>query len=177
MLYGSSLVVFMSIVQIQTTILQGLNKFYSVFTSLFIGVLLKLLSNYFLVGIPSININGAIIGSIVGFLVPMIINGILIKKYIGFKGMGLINSIKPFISSIVMGIFIIIFYKFNSFLFMNNNSIIIKYLTFGLVVIFGCIVYFVFIVVLRYFNKEDLEFIPSSIIRIIPKKIMSKFFN
>ena len=177
MLYGSSLVVFMSIVQIQTTILQGLNKFYSVFTSLFIGVLLKLLSNYFLVGIPSININGAIIGSIVGFLVPMIINGILIKKYIGFKGMGLINSIKPFISSIVMGIFIIIFYKFNSFLFMNNNSIIIKYLTFGLVLIFGCIVYFVFIVVLRYFNKEDLEFIPSSIIRIIPKKIMSKFFN
>ena len=91
--------------------------------------------------------------------------------------MGLINSIKPFISSIVMGIFIIIFYKFNSFLFMNNNSIIIKYLTFGLVLIFGCIVYFVFIVVLRYFNKEDLEFIPSSIIRIIPKKIMSKFFN
>ena len=80
MLYGSSLVVFMSIVQIQTTILQGLNKFYSVFTSLFIGVLLKLLSNYFLVGIPSININGAIIGSIVGFLVPMIINGILIKN-------------------------------------------------------------------------------------------------
>lgn len=177
MLYGSSLVIFMSIVQIQTTILQGLNKFYSVFISLFIGVLLKLLSNYFLIGISSININGAIIGSIVGFLVPMIINSILIKKYIGFRSRSLINSIKPFVSSIIMGIFIIIFYKFNSFLFMNNDSILIKYLTFGLVVIFGCIVYFVFIVVLKYFNKEDLEFMPSSIIRIIPKKIMSKFFD
>ena len=49
MLYGSTLVIFMSVVQIQTTILQGVNKFYSVFLSLFLGVIIKLLSNYFFV--------------------------------------------------------------------------------------------------------------------------------
>lgn len=177
MLYGSSLVIFMSIVQIQTTILQGLNKFYSIFTTLFIGVLLKLVCNYILVGIPSININGAVIGSIVGFLVPMIINSILIKKYIGFSSRNLLNSVKPLISSIIMGIFIIVFYRLNSLIFMNSDSIAIKYLIFGLVVILGFMIYLVSIVFLKYFKKEDLEFIPSSILKIIPQKIMSKFLS
>lgn len=169
MIYGSTLVVFMSIVQIQTTILQGVNKFYSVFLSLFLGVIVKLVSNYFLIGINFININGAVIGSILGFFVPMIINNILIKKYIGFKSKLLNNSIRPIVASILMGVVVL-----SCYLLLNNINL---YMAFIVSIILGCISYFLFIVVLKYLNRDDLDFIPSKIVNKIPQKIMSKFFG
>lgn len=169
MIYGSTLVIFMSIVQIQTTILQGVNKFYSVFLSLFLGVIVKLLSNYFLIGIKFINIKGAVIGSILGFFVPMIINNMLIKKYVGFSSRLLNNSLKPAIASISMGVIVLFFY--------SVLSSVNVHISFVISIILGCVLYFLFIVVLKYLGRDDLDFIPSKIVNKIPKKIMSKFFN
>lgn len=175
MLYGSSLVIFMSIVQIQTTILQGVNKFYAVFLSLLFGVIIKLLSNYYFIGIPSININGAVIGSILGFLIPMIINSILIRRYIKFKSRLFRGMIKPLISSIIMGTFVFVFYI--CFINIFNGAKVGVYISFGLSCILGGIIYFLFIVFFRYIRKNDLEFMPSALVNIIPEKIMSKFFK
>lgn len=169
MLYGSTLVIFMAIVQIQTTILQGVNKFYSVFLSLFLGVIVKLVSNYVLIGINFININGAVIGSILGFFIPMIINDILIKKYIGFKSKLLNNSIKPIIASVFMGIVVLFCYGL-----LNYVNI---YIFFTVSVVLGCFLYFLFVVILKYLNRDDLNFISPKIANNIPKKIMSKFFD
>lgn len=175
MFYGSSLVIFMSIVQIQTTILQGINKFYWVFISLLTGVLLKLIINYYLIGIPNININGAVIGSIVCFGVPMIINSLLIRRYINFKSGLIKSSIKPLIASFNMALIIVIlsslFSKIN-----NEFGSLIRYSVFMLYILVGIIVYFVSIVLFRYLNEDDLDFLPSAIINRIPKVIKSKFF-
>lgn len=162
MLYGSALVIFMSIVQIQTTILQGVNKFYSVFLSLFIGVIIKLLSNYFFVGIKFININGAVIGSILGFLIPMIINNFLIKKHTGFESRFSIRMLKPIFSSLIMGIVVLISYGI-------FDNIFNLYISFTLSVLFGFCTYFIMIVAMKYLNKEDLEFLPPKILNLILK--------
>lgn len=175
MLYGSILVIFMSVVQIQTTILQGVNKFYSVFLSLFLGVIIKLLSNYFFVGINFININGAVIGSIFGFFIPMIINDILIKKYTRFRSKIFLSMLKPILASIFMGI--IVLFSYNVFNVVFNNLCIGIYIAFVFSVILGCIVYFLLIIVLKYIKKSDLDFMPNVIVNRIPKKIMSKFFK
>lgn len=175
MLYGSTLVIFMSVVQIQTTILQGVNKFYSVFLSLFLGVIIKLLSNYFFVGINFININGAVIGSILGFFIPMIINDILIKKYTGFRSKMFSSMLKPILASVFMGIIVLFSYNFFNAVF-NSLSIGI-YISFIFSVVLGCSAYFLLIVVLKYIKKSDLDFMPNAIVNRIPKKIMSKFFK
>ena len=171
MFYGSVLVIFMSITQIQTTILQGINKFYSVFLSMCLGVLIKLLSNYFLIGIKEININGAVIGSILGFFIPMIINSILIKKYVGFKSKLFVRMFKPLLASLIMGGFVLVFYNIFHIIFAQ------VYIEFILSILFGVIIYAILIVVFKCVSKNDLDFMPASIVNKIPKKIMSKFFN
>lgn len=176
MVYGSSLVVFMAIVQIQTTILQGLNKFYSVFLSLCIGVIIKLVCNYIFIGINFININGAVIGSVLGFLIPMIINSLLIKKYIGFKSEFLKNAFKPLISSLFMGGFVIFSYSILKFLFEKISFGLGVYFSFGISILIGIGLYFVLIIVFKYLNKDDLSFMPSSLVNRIPEKIKSRFF-
>lgn len=176
MFYGSSLVIFMSIVQIQTTILQSINKFYWVFISLFIGVILKLLINYSLIGISTININGAVIGSIICFFIPMIINNILIRKYIGFKSNILRRSIKPLFASLNMALVIFLLSLVLSNMSNDNVMGVFRYGIFLLYILIGMIVYFIFIILLKYFNKDDIEFLPRSIVNRIPEIIKSKFF-
>lgn len=55
-MYGSIVLVFMSITTIQNTILQGVNKLYLVLSTAFIGVVLKLILDFILVAIPEVNI-------------------------------------------------------------------------------------------------------------------------
>lgn len=171
MTYGSILVIFMAITQIQTTILQGVNKFYSVFLSMCLGVVIKLFSNYFLIGIKEININGAVIGSILGFFIPMIINSILIRKYASYKSKLFRSMLKPLCASLIMGLAVLISYNIFHMIFSGI------YIEFILSIIIGCVVYGMLIVVFKYINKSDLDFMPKFIINKIPKKIMSKFFN
>ncbi len=175
MSYGSTLVIFMAVVQIQTTILQGINKFYHVFFSLLLGVFVKLLSNYFLVGIPFININGAVIGSILCFLVSMSINNIMINKYINIENKVFINVFKPILAALIMGLIVNLSYKV--FCHILGGFSFGVYVSFISSLLLGCTIYFVLIIFLRYIRKVDLEFMPSSFVNRIPKRIMSKFFN
>jgi stage V sporulation protein B len=74
MMYGSIVLVLMSTVQIQATVLQGLGRLYQVTFNLLLGMVFKIIANYYFIAQPKINILGAIIGSILGFSVPIILN-------------------------------------------------------------------------------------------------------
>ena len=103
MAYGSVVLVLMSAMQIQTTILQSIGKLYTATLYSVVGIVFKIIANYFLIAIPSINILGAIGGSIIGFLIPIILNHRIIKKSLGVRLSLLVHAIKPFIASVVMG--------------------------------------------------------------------------
>ena len=69
--------------QVQATsgILQGCGKQRIPMYTLFAGVVCKVLLNYLLIGIPSVNIHGAPIASLVCYTVSMVPNLYYVKKY------------------------------------------------------------------------------------------------
>lgn len=73
-------VLFMGVVHLQSSIMQSVNLLYQSTVFVGIGVLLKALFNYVLIGIPGLNIYGAIISTYISYLVPMILNMISLRK-------------------------------------------------------------------------------------------------
>lgn len=82
MVIGSVVVILVSIVQIQTGIMQAINKTALSTIAMVAGIFAKILINYFLISIPSVNIKGAVIGTIVCYIIAIYINSRNIRKYI-----------------------------------------------------------------------------------------------
>ena len=80
LLFAGLTILFLATVQIQTSILQSLGRLYYVMCSLSVGIIFKLAVNYYLVGLPSFRIYGAVIGTYVSMLVVVCINQYLIKR-------------------------------------------------------------------------------------------------
>lgn len=169
LMYGSILVVLMSIVQIQTVILQCSNRFYPVLMSLSIGIGFKLSLNYFLVAKPNININGAIIGNIVCFAIPMVLNNIIMKRSLRVKTGLLRHAIKPIISGGLMGIVVKISNDQLRFLF---SKIVNGYLLVMIITIIstgiGVMVYGYGMILTGGITKKDLSTFPKKLVKFIP---------
>ncbi len=97
-----------SISTVMTSLLQSTGKTHLPLISLAIGGATKLTVNYFLVGIPSLGINGAPIGTLCCYIVMVAINTVFL-----FKTFGRVNgkrlrvfrwAVKPLIAAIVMGL-------------------------------------------------------------------------
>lgn len=97
-------VVLFTVVQATSSILQGLHKQRIPMYTLVAGVACKIVMNYVLVGIPSINIHGGPLASIVCYSVSMIPNLYFVLKYghMKFNWMGWI--VRPGIATAAMGI-------------------------------------------------------------------------
>lgn len=169
LMYGSVLVVLMSIVQIQTVILQCANRFYPVLVSLGIGIVFKLSLNYVLVAKPEVNINGAIIGNIVCFAVPMLINTVIMRKSLKVRTGLLKHAIKPTISGGLMGIAVKISNDQLHFLFssMGNNYLIATIITIICIGV-GMMVYGYAMILTGGITKKDLSTFPNKLVKLIP---------
>lgn len=173
MLYGSTVLVLMSFVQVQTSILQGLGRIKVVTIYSVIGIIIKISTNYILIAIPNININGAIIGSILGFLVPIILNFKYIEKVLKQKIRLKRFIMKPLVSSICMGIVLYVVYYGLSFIlafgikgYINNaiatiGSIFIGSITYGLVML-----------ITKGITNEELNILPYRVRKLIPQRLL-----
>lgn len=95
-------IVFLSLFQTMTGILQGLGKPMVPVRNLFMGALLKVLLTYVLVGIPSLNVRGAAIGTVFGYALAAFLNGRHLKRRIGIPMPMASTAGKPFLSALVM---------------------------------------------------------------------------
>ena len=77
---GLTVVIF-TVVQSTSSILQGMRKQRIPMYTLMVGVAFKILLNYTLVGIPSVNIHGAPVSSLVCYTVSMVPNVYYVLKY------------------------------------------------------------------------------------------------
>lgn len=112
LLYLSMGVIFLSLIQTLTGILQGMGKAHIPVINLFIGAIFKVTISYTLVGIPSLNVKGAAIGTIAAYLVATGLNFYYIKKKMKIK-FGFVDFVlKPLIAVNIMSIFSILTYKF-----------------------------------------------------------------
>ena len=121
MVIGSVVLILMAVVQIQTVILQSMNKLYFVLGTFSIGIVAKIIANYILVGMPSINILGVVAGNFLWFAIPMILNQRKLKKALRVKIPMFRNIIKPLIASIIMAVNNI-YAKSTCINFNNNNK-------------------------------------------------------
>jgi stage V sporulation protein B len=158
-------------IQIQNVIFQGLGKFYWGTLTLLGGILLRLLVNYVLVGIPEINIMGALVSNFINYFVPFVINHYLITKVLHYEVKLFKNAIGPLISSIFMGITIFIIAKI--FALIGGGFVLSSLLTFVNIGIGGS----VYVIALLYtggITREDLNGISPRLYAKVPSIIRKR---
>jgi stage V sporulation protein B len=146
-------VVFLSIFQISTGILQGLDRQDLPAKNLFVGAIMKLVFSYVLIGIPEINILGAAISTVIAYAVAALLNLKDVFKHSNVKPNFSKMFIKPIIVASIMGILVKITYYFGSILISPRVATVIA-------IFVGIISYTVFLFVLKVIDDDDLDLIP-----------------
>ena len=147
-------IIFLTMTQTTTGMLQGLSKPLLPVYSLGIGAVIKIALNYTLIAIPSVNIAGAAIGSLVCYAIASVINIWNVKKHAGMKFSFVKQIALPAISALIMGLAV---YFVNLLL----EDILGQTLSMFACIGVGVIVYAVMIFVLGAVTKDDLDWIPK----------------
>lgn len=174
MQYGSIIIVLMSIQMLQVAILQGAGIFYIVAANAVLGILVKIAVNYILIAKPEININGALIGSISGYLVTITLNSICIIKYLKIKQSLFKMLSKPLVSSIIMTVPALIIYFGAGGLLGVSKKYIPNVALLFLTIIVCAFTYLYTSLLIGAITSEDLGILPSVVLRIIPGWIRRK---
>lgn len=95
--------VFSALTQTLTGALQGIGKVYVPAVGILIGCVCKVILNITLIRIPSVNIYGAAISSIVCQLAAFLVNFLVLIRYIPLKITAMKYIIKPLGAGIIMG--------------------------------------------------------------------------
>ncbi len=148
-------VLFVSLVQTVSGILQGVGKQNIPVVNMCIGIVIKIIVTYFLVSIPSINIMGAGIGTLVTYIVVAVLDVWATKKYTGTRFDIGLTFVRPFIATACMG----------------AAAWFVYYVVFGGVqghkigcltaIMVAVIVYAVMLFVTKSITPEELETIPG----------------
>lgn len=168
MLVGSCIVIFMALFQIQISILQGIGRIYIVTFYSILGIIIKYTVNYILIAIPSINIYGAIIGSLLGFLVPVILNSIYVKVILKLKIRITTYIYKCIVSCTAMGLGAYIIYNILNFAIdIINRGYINNAISVSVAIIVGVITYVYSMILTKGITDEELDFLPVRIKKIL----------
>ncbi|KXZ40599.1 stage V sporulation protein B [Alkalithermobacter thermoalcaliphilus JW-YL-7 = DSM 7308] len=162
--YLSMGVIFISLIQTFTGILQGMGKAHIPVINLVIGSILKIALTYTLTAIPSLNVKGAAIGTVVAYMVASVLNLYYIKKHLNIKFGFVEFVIKPFIAVILMSISAILSYKVFILNFKNSISTL-------LAIAIASGVYFVTLLSVGAISEKELAYLPKGqkVIKILKK--------
>ena len=175
MVMGSVVLILMAVVQIQTVILQSMNKLYFVLGTFSIGIVFKIIANYILVGMPEINILGVVVGNFLWFAIPLFLNQRKLKKVLRVKIPMLRNIIKPLIASIIMaGSIFVLKQLVSDLITITSGGIILKGITTLLIIVIGGFVYLYLMLVLGGIKKSDINSISPRIFNLLPRFIRIK---
>lgn len=153
-----------ALAQPMTNMLQALDKAKIPLISLSIGAVAKVVLNYILVGIPKINVNGAVIGTVVCYALIVIINLCALI----FTAKIRINFISVFVKPIFCGILCgaaayTSFGICNRFIpaFSVAGHSLKNLLALGLAICFGGIVYVISMLLIKGIAKDDIIMLPK----------------
>ncbi len=145
---------FVCMVSLTNSMLQAIGKVNIPVFTMLIGGIIKLATNYILVGNPEINISGAPIGTTLCYGIITILNTYYLIKSSNIVPNFFNVLIKPLVSSVAMGISAIVVYNF----FINIlGSKISTFLS----VFIAIIIYILMLIVVKGFIKEDVELMPK----------------
>ncbi len=155
-------IIFVSMLQITTSILQAYGRTVVPVVNMFVGGVIKVIVNFNLVAISSINIDGAPIGTMVCYFTVMLLNMIWILKETKCR-FGIVEYLgKPILSGGVMGI--VAYFMYNALAGVSTIAAL------GTSIIAAVFVYFAMLLVVKAFREEDILMLPKG------EKIL-KLFN
>lgn len=175
MLMGSFVMVIMSMTQIQSIVMQGINRLYYILGTFCIGIIIKIVINYFLVGIPEINIYGVIVGNFLWHLIPAILNHRKICSIMKMRMPIIRLTIKPIVASSVMAIVIYIMKLPFEFLYRFIEPSRLTAIPICIIgVVLGGGIYAYLMILMRGITKKDIEDISPKIMKVLPRFIRIK---
>ncbi|NLV36081.1 MAG: polysaccharide biosynthesis protein [Clostridiaceae bacterium] len=163
LMVGSWTLILISLVSIQTAILQGMGKTYVPTIHMAIGLVLKVFVNYNLIVIPSVNIKGAIAGSAVCYGFAAFMNYRSIKKLTGVRLSVKRLFNRPLTVSVVMGVLVFLIYHGLTLMtdwlikspFLQN--IICTAISIGA----GALIYYLLMIVARGITEDEIRSFPK----------------
>lgn len=153
--YLSMAVIFLTLVQTMTGILQGMGKERIPVVNLVIGAMVKIAISYTLTSIPAVNIRGAALGTVCGYAASAILNLSAIKKYQKSRMNIFKIVLKPAAATGIMTVSAYFSYRL-IFELLGRNSIA----TLGSISI-AALVYGVVLVLIKGIAIEELEMAPG----------------
>lgn len=147
-------IIFLSVYQITTGMIQGLGKPILPAIFLMVGAAIKIVLTYFLVAVPSLNVMGAAMSTIAAFAVASLLNisFILTRKEISISYNKVF--IKPIIDVVVMGVVVLGGYNLLSMIIPGRLSTV-------LAILLGGFVYMVMLFATDTISEDDLAIMPG----------------
>lgn len=146
--------IFLTVVQTLTAILQGLGRPTVAVRNLAAAVVVKAATTYVLTGIPALNIKGAAISTVLTFLTAAILDFIAVKRLTQADFKSFSTFIKPAICSAIMGVAAYFFYGLSSGIIGEKIATVVS-------IAIGGLVYAATLVITRTIAREDFMLFPK----------------
>lgn len=163
---GSVSIIFLALAQITTGMLQGCGHMRIPMYAALVGAGVKVILNSILIPIPGINVLGAVISTIVCYMVASGIDLFMLMRIMGrgaridLKGLFL----KPILASVVMGfVCFSVYYLFYFSLVGVFGVLLANAVACIIAVVLGALSYLIYMVMINGIDEEDLAVFPMGI--------------
>ena len=151
---------FVCVVLMENAILQASGKERLPMIALITGSLVKIAVNWIIIAIPSINIYGAPVGTLIGYLCMAVLDYVFIRRALN-QNPNLLKAFgKPLFCSLAMGVSAVVIYRLAD-LFLHGAGKIGLALSMLLSIAAAVIVYLIAVIRTRCVTGEDLRMIPG----------------
>lgn len=157
-------VIFLAVTQTSVGVLQSIGKQMLPVIHLAVGCVGKVIVTYILVGVHSVNIKGAAIGTMLAYVVALILNNRAVKHYTGVKFNYDLTYLRPCIAAGLMGVAAFAAHRLMAGFLGNSIATL-------LAIMAGAVVYVILIFVLKAITLEEVESMPggTKLVKIIGK--------
>lgn len=167
LMYMSLSVLLLGVTHLQMSIMQSVNLLYYATAFMGVSVAVKALLNFILIGIPGLNIYGAILSTYISYLIPLFLNAYVLKKERGIR----IDLLKPFAAPMTASAAMLVpsvpvYLLFNGLLG-RISSYFGNLFAFGLAACVAVAVYFIVLKALNGIDKSDVDSISPKLSRIL----------
>ena len=151
---GSISIIFLALNQIVTGTLQGIGKVRIPAINAVFGAIIKIILNYVLIVIPSINVKGAIISTIACYMLASTLNLVALVRIVKFVPDLVGALVKPTFSALVMGMVCYFNYQLLAMTGLGNA---VSTLT---AIVIGIGVYGIVMLLTKGIKKEEISVLP-----------------
>ena len=153
--------IFVCIMLITNSILQSYGRVNIPIITMLIGGVVKIVLNYNLVAVPSVNIHGAPIGTLVCFLITAALNLVFVTRTVEDKPNYFAIFTKPLLASVVMALGAKLTYRALGSVIVLESARLAKIVCVGGAIAIAVVLYVILVLALHIITKDDLALLPK----------------